>query len=81
MSEETENQRCSSSKPKSSNLKLQINLCCLKAKHYIWISPSKELYLTRNNFLIHLNYTLLRKQDTEEHKKWKPFVSLLDQVS
>ena len=56
--------------------------CCLMAKHYIWICRSKELYPTRNNFLIHLKHIHhLENRTPSNTKKWKPFLSSLDQVS
>ena len=56
--------------------------CCLMAKHYIWICWSKELYPTRNNFLIHLKHIHhLENRTPSNTKKLKPFLSSLDQVS
>ena len=69
-------------KPDSSNFRLQINFCCLLAKQHIWICRLRELYPTQNNFLIYLKHIhLLEKKTLRNTKKWKPFLSSLNQVS
>ena len=43
------------------------------AKHYIWICRSKELYPTRNNFLIHLKHIHhLENRTPSNTKKFYP---------
>lgn len=40
----------------NSNFRIQINFCCLMAKHYIWICRSKERHPTQNNFSFFLKH-------------------------
>ena len=69
-------------KPDNSNFKLQINLFCLMAKHYIWIRRSKEWYPTQNNFLPFLKHMHQLENNTPSNsKKWKPLLSSLERVS
>ena len=71
--------------PDSSKHKLQINFCCLIAKHHIWLCRSKEHPPNLNNFLLYLKhiYQIENNASTVKNKlePLLPFISLLTWVS
>ena len=72
-------------RPDRSKHKLQINFCCLIAKHYIWLCRSKEHSPNLNNFLLYLKHIYQIENNSSTVKnKWEPllpFISLLTWVS
>ena len=72
-------------RPDRSKHKLQINFCCLIAKHYIWLCRSKEHSPNLNNFLLYLKHIYQIENNASTVKnKWEPllpFISLLTWVS
>ena len=72
-------------RPDSSKHKLQINFCCLIAKHHIWLCRSKEHPPNLNNFLLYLKHIYQIENNASTVKnKWEPllpFISLLTWVS
>ena len=55
-------------RPDRSKHKLQINFCCLIAKHHIWLCRSKEHLPNLNNFLLYLKhiYQIENNASTQE---------------
>ena len=72
-------------RPDSSKHKLQINFCCLIAKHHIWLCRLKEHPPNLNNFLLYLKHIYQIENNASTVKnKWEPllpFISLLTWVS
>ena len=72
-------------RPDRSKHKLQINFCCLIAKHYIWLCRLKEHPPNLNNFLLYLKHIYQIENNASTVKnKWEPllpFISLLTWVS
>ena len=68
-------------RPDRSKHKLQINFCCLIAKHYIWLCRSKEHSPNLNNFLLYLKHIYQIENNASTVKnKWEPllpYISLL----
>ena len=64
-------------RPDRSKHKLQINFCCLLAKHHIWLCRSKEHPPNLNNFLLYLKhiYQIANNASTVKNK-WEPVVAL-----
>ena len=68
-------------RPDRSKHNLQINFCCLIAKHYIWLCRSKEHPPNLNNVLLYLKriYQIENNASTVKNK-WEPllpYISLL----
>ena len=62
-------------RPDRSKHKLQINFCCLIAKHHIWLCRSKEHPPNLNNFLLYLKHIYQIKNNASTVKiKWEPFL-------
>ena len=72
-------------RPDRSKHKLQINFCCLIAKHHIWLCRLKEHPPNLNNFLLYLKHIYQIENNASTVKnKWEPllpFISLLTWVS
>ena len=68
-------------RPDRSKHKLQINFCCLLAKHHIWLCRSKEHPPNLNNFLHYLKHIYQIENNASTVKnKWEPllpYISLL----
>jgi len=66
-------------KPDGSKYKLQINLCCLNAKYYIWLCRQKKCSPKLNNFLRYLKhiYEIENNTTTIALKTWEPLLALL----
>ena len=68
-------------RPDRSKHKLQINFCCLIAKHYIWLCRLKEHPANLNNFLLYLKHIYqIENNASTEKNKWEPllpYISLL----
>ena len=64
-------------RPDRSKHKLQINFCCLIAKHHICFCRSKEHPPTLNNFLLYLKHIYQIENNAFTVKnKWEPVVAL-----
>ena len=72
-------------RPDRSKHKLQINFCCLIAKHHIWLCRLKEHPPNLNNFLLYLKHIYQIENNASTVKnKWEPllpYISLLTWVS
>ena len=65
-------------KPDISKYKLQINICCLLAKYYIWICKLNTfppiLYFLYETYIF---YAMAKKSKTFNQNKWEPLESFL----
>ena len=62
-------------RPDRSKHKLQINFCCLIAKHHIWLCRSKGHPPNLNNFLLYLKHIYQIENNASTAKnKWEPLL-------
>ena len=64
-------------RPDRSKHKLQINICCLIAKHHLWLCRSKRHLPNLNNFLLYLKHIYQIQNNTSVAAGFPVFFALV----